>query len=241
LVFDQPAGNTVRDDSKNGRKGLLKGPQRVAGKYGDALKFDGKDDYVDLAPTSAKMFDNMKLFTITAWVKPEEKATLDWPAIIEKYEGNKRNDMPWVGYYEAKNEWGWEITTNKGENILHYTGIQVSFDAFSYVAFTIDISNKVSKFYLNGVMREGFDLPISGTRMSSNPDGGSISIGSIAHGNDLGWNNWRGIIDELRIWNRFLTAKEIAKNMRVAKDEFLSAEPAAVGLATRWGKIKHKF
>ena len=60
---------------------------------------------------------------------------------------------------------------------------------------------KVSKFYLNGVMKEGLDLLISGTRISSNSDEGNISIGSIAHGNDLGWNNWRGIIDELRIWN----------------------------------------
>lgn len=40
--FDQPVGNTVRDDTENGRKGLLKGPQWVAGKYGNALKFDGK-------------------------------------------------------------------------------------------------------------------------------------------------------------------------------------------------------
>ena len=114
---------------------------------------------------------------------------LNWPAIIEKYEGDKANDMPWVGYYEAKNEWGWKITTNEGENILHYTGIQVSFGVFSYVAFTIDISNKVGKFHLNGVMKEGFDLPISGTRMSSNPDGGSISIGEIAQWDDLDWNN----------------------------------------------------
>ena len=74
--FDQPAGNTVHDDSKNGRKGLLKGPQWVAGKYGNALKFDGKDDYVDLVPTSAKLFDNMRAFTITAWVKPEKRQCL---------------------------------------------------------------------------------------------------------------------------------------------------------------------
>ena len=45
-----------------------------------------------------------------------------------------------------------KCTTNEGENILHYTGIQVSFGVFSYVAFTIDISNKVSKFHMNDVM-----------------------------------------------------------------------------------------
>ena len=34
-----------------------------------------------------------------------------------------------------------------------------------------------------------FGLLISETRMFSNSDEGNISIGSIAHGNDLGWNN----------------------------------------------------
>ena len=58
-----------------------------------------------------------------------------------------------------------------------------------------------------------FGLLISETRMFSNSDEGNISIGSIAHGNDLSWNNWRGIIDELRIWNRVLTAKKIPKDM----------------------------
>ena len=214
--FDQPAGNTVHDDSKNGRKGLLKGPQWVAGKYGNALKFDGKDDYVDLVPTSAKLFDNVKTFTITAWVTPIHKSSTHWPAIIHKYEGSKWNDMPWVGYNEAKDEWAWEITTNKFENVYHDTGVKVSFDVFSYVAFTVDIPNKVSKFYLNGEMKEKFDLPVAGARMSANPNGESskIVIGAIrGWGNIPEANNWRGIIDELRIWNRVLTAKKIPKDM----------------------------
>ena len=79
--------------------------------------------------------------------------------------------------------------------------------------------------------------------MSANPNGESskIVIGAIrGWGNIPEANNWRGIIDEMRIWNRVLTDKEITKNMRVSKDEFLSIEPI-IGLATQWGKIKHEF
>lgn len=61
--------------------------------------------------------------------------------------------------------------------------------------------------------------------MSSNPDGGSISTREIAQWDDWDWSNWYGIIDELRIWNRVLTAKEVTKNMWVARDEILSIEP----------------
>ena len=94
--------------------------------------------------------------------------------------------MPWVGYNEAKDEWAWEITTNKFENVYHDTGLKVSFDVFSYVAFTTDTPNKVSKFYLNGEMKEKFDLPVAGARMSANPNGESskIVIGAIR-----GWGN----------------------------------------------------
>ncbi|MCZ6677257.1 MAG: hypothetical protein O7E52_08410, partial [Candidatus Poribacteria bacterium] len=181
--FDQGVGDKATDDSGNGRDATIKAPKWADGKLDSALEFDGVDDYVDLAETSAKLFDGITEFTITAWVKPVHKGTSDWPAILEKWQGSFRNDMPWVGYSEEKDQWAWEITTDKVENVLHVTGIAVSFDVFNYVAFTVDIPNKVGKFYLNSEMKDEFKLPISGTRMSSNPNGeiSGISIGVIRH------------------------------------------------------------
>ncbi|MBM3235032.1 LamG domain-containing protein [Candidatus Poribacteria bacterium] len=234
--FDTGSGDEATDDSGNGRNGTLVGPKWASGKFGSALEFDGVDDYVDLAKTSANLFDGIAEFTLTAWVKPVHKGANDWPAILQKYQGSVWNDMPWVGYYESKDQWAWEITTDKAENMYRETGVKVSFDVFSYVAFTVDIPDKVSKFYLDGKREDEFKMAISGTKMSSNPDGGSskISIGAIRY---AGGNCWFGAIDELRIWSRVLDADEIKKNMETEGKQLLAIERKGK-LTTTWGGIK---
>jgi len=91
--FDKGSGDEVTDDSGNGRNGTIVGPKWASGKFGSALEFDGVDDYVDLAKTSATLFDGIAEFTITAWVKPVHKNTNDWPAILQKYQGSVRTGL----------------------------------------------------------------------------------------------------------------------------------------------------
>jgi len=160
--FDKGSGDKVSDDSGNGKDGTLKGPEWQKGRFSSALEFDGVDDYVDLAETSATLFDD--------------------------------------------------------------------------ITVTIDIPNKVGKFYLNGEMKDEFKLPISGTKMSSNPDGGNskISIGAIRY---TSAHCWRGIIDELRIWSEVLDAGEVKKKMGMDKRQLMAIVQGGK-LATNWGKLK---
>jgi hypothetical protein len=65
-LFDEGAGDVVKDASAKGLNGkLLGGPKWVAGKFGKALEFDGKAAYVEIPkhknPTNA--------ITVSAWVK----------------------------------------------------------------------------------------------------------------------------------------------------------------------------
>ena len=236
--FDKESGDKLTDDSGNGRDGTLRGPGWAKdGKFGKALSFDGMDDDVDLVPTSATLFDGITQFTITVWANPTHKATTDWPAILQKYQGSSSYDMPWVGYYEAKDQWAWEITTDKAENKYHETGIAVTFDTWSHLAFAIDIRNKVGKFYLNGDMEDEWKIPISGTKMSSNPSGGKITIGSIGYTDG---HRWRGLIDELRVWSKILSADEIKQDMKKGKSQLLTVE-AKDKLTTIWGSIKIQY
>jgi hypothetical protein len=50
--FDGPSVSGVHayDMSGNGNRGTLTGPTRTIGKLGQALQFDGVNDYVDLEP-----------------------------------------------------------------------------------------------------------------------------------------------------------------------------------------------
>jgi len=47
--FDEGSGEMAKDGSGNGNDGSLEnGTEWTAGKFGDAVQFDGTDDYVDV-------------------------------------------------------------------------------------------------------------------------------------------------------------------------------------------------
>jgi len=49
LPFDEGTGDIAKDGSGNGNDGVLNGkPKWVEGKYGSALEFDGKTNYVEV-------------------------------------------------------------------------------------------------------------------------------------------------------------------------------------------------
>jgi hypothetical protein len=67
--FDEGSGTVASDSSNNGNTGtLVNGPQWVDGIRGNALTFDGVDDYVDVLDSNN--LDVSQSITIEAWVKP---------------------------------------------------------------------------------------------------------------------------------------------------------------------------
>jgi hypothetical protein len=69
------------DLTGHGNDGLLDGAVRVAGRFGQALKFDGRGAQVIIPHTPAL---NLRSgFTLAAWIRPEPSAS-SWPAIVQK-------------------------------------------------------------------------------------------------------------------------------------------------------------
>ncbi|NUM36127.1 MAG: LamG domain-containing protein [Candidatus Brocadiae bacterium] len=203
-AFESNAGNIAVDSSSHQYNGSVSGAQVVTGAVGNAYEFNGTTNHVNLA--ADPIFDGYTSFTVQAWVRPYSKNNTEYPTIIEKYAGASSYDMPWVGYYEGNDQWGWEITTNASENVYRHTGISVSFGVWSHVVYSIDIASKVGKFYLNGQLRDTYNMSISGTKMSSNP-GGLIDIADIEYISRT--HAWKGTIDELAVWNGALNADQV--------------------------------
>ena len=64
--FDEGSGNIAYDASGNGNHGtLINGPKWTQGKIGQALSFDGVDDYVD----TPLLQNSVTEYTIEAWIK----------------------------------------------------------------------------------------------------------------------------------------------------------------------------
>jgi len=66
-AFAEGAGTRLIDHSGRGNHGRIHGATWVAGPWGKALHFDGKDDYVDLGQPEDSWFDDG--LTIEMWVK----------------------------------------------------------------------------------------------------------------------------------------------------------------------------
>jgi len=70
--FDETSGKTAADSSKHGHKGTLNGglsfdKNSVSGRTGKALKFDGRDDYIQI--TRYKGVTGTRPRTVAAWIK----------------------------------------------------------------------------------------------------------------------------------------------------------------------------
>ncbi len=192
--FDEGSGTVARDLSGNNNNGtLVNGPTWTSGKVGAALSFDGVDDYVNV-PHSPSL-NAPTQYTISAWVfgtfvKPD---TNPWNNVAVKLIPDN------YGLWVSKDRFlhhcaviaGVRQCTNSNPGIIPQ-------NEWVHVAATFD--GTFMRTYLNGnVVVEG---NFSGT-LTTNTNPLEIS----RSGN--GWAHMNGIIDELRIYNRSLTAEEI--------------------------------
>ena len=66
--FDEGSGSTAADSSGNGNHGFITGAVWTKGKTGQALDFDGANDYVRIVVNPA--LNNLNAITMAAWIYP---------------------------------------------------------------------------------------------------------------------------------------------------------------------------
>ncbi|MDE0318198.1 MAG: LamG domain-containing protein [Candidatus Poribacteria bacterium] len=221
--FNEKAGDTAGDSSGNGHDGKLIGdPQWTNdGKFGGALVFDQAQDEVNV-PYHKDL--NQETFTICAWANVEPGST-NHRAVV-----SSRADFPQRGFiFYAEPGNTWEFWIGAGAN--HWKPVRgpaVNLGKWDHLAGTYTDGNH--KFYVNGefIGEENFDISV-------NPNE-EFLIGAGA--NETANHNYffKGIIDEVRLYDRVLDEKEIAA---VMESDSLDVEPSGK-LALTWGQLKAK-
>jgi len=219
-LFDEGKGDIATDSSGNKNDGKLTGgPKWVDGKIGKSLEFDGASSYVSVS--NSESLNPTKAITLEAWIYPKG-FDADGNGILTK-EGQYILGLNWPqgGNAQKLNLW---LTI--GSWIL-FTGDEVSADSWSHVAATYDGS--IKKLYINGNL------------VNSTSQKGGIATSAnnilIAQGNvGIGSQAFKGLIDELAVFNVALTETDIKDSMR----GFLTAVAPVGKLATTWGRIKAK-
>jgi Concanavalin A-like lectin/glucanases superfamily/Fibronectin type III domain/Viral BACON domain len=198
--FDETSGTTAADASGRGNTGTLNGPARSAsGKFGGALSFDGVNDWVTVA--DANVLDLTTGMTMEAWVRPSAIGSL-WRTVMLKEQPGSLIYALYAG--DGSGRAATDIFTNAD---LGLSGTSATpLDTWTHLAATYDGANL--RLYVNGV--QAASRAITGSIRAST---GALRIGGNGTWNDE-W--FSGLIDEVRLYNRALSAAEIQADMTKA-------------------------
>lgn len=216
--FDEAdiVGDTAKD-VWGGNDGTIMGdPKIVEGRFGKALEFDGVDDKVSIGNISALSGENV---TITAWVYWEGGTGLYDPIVTQANED-------WLGYYfymySADAVKSLAFWLNDDPEV--FTPTSFPEDEWYFVTGTHDTTNL--KVYINGVLQA--TQAKTGLGLSKT---GYIGFDDYTPAPEY----FKGIIDEVGIYDRVLSEDEIVQNMNA---EGMAVVNPTKKLALTWGEIK---
>lgn len=197
--FDEAVGDQARDSSGNAHHGFLRAARRAEGRTGRAIEC-GKDALVEV-PHAAGLDAFREGITISAWVNRAADASWNTVASREIKDG-------WSEYF------GLAIVKNKalfsvdGDG-AHYQNIKSEEDmpVGEWIHLAGSYDNASFKLYVNGRLIKSAPYSVPFAFADTNP----LLIGGNSNTQGKQWLDcFHGRIDELRLFNRALSEKEIS-------------------------------
>jgi hypothetical protein len=191
--FDEASGSVVSDSSGAGNVGTVSGAGRVPGRHGGALRFDGLDDMVTVPQSSSLALGRM---TIEAWVKPTVLGSAWRPIAV--IEAGRRSAYSLY----TSDKWGkprGQVAARQAVAAAR----RLQPGRWAYVAATWN--GRILRLHVNGVQVARHR--VRGARSAAKAVlrfGASTTRGHF----------FAGLIDDVRIYRRALTVREIRADMR---------------------------
>ncbi len=200
--FDETSGTIASDDADANNGDLINSPVWTTGKVGGALSFDGINDYVDVG--NGANLDITGAITMSGWVYFNSHA--HYSTIMLK--GNATGTLGLTSYGLFVTDAGkpYVILYGAYPADMHESDTVLDTERWYHLAATWDGTINVQdnvKIYVNGVLDNSFKQthPLNSTVES-------VTIGSMKP--PYYYNRLDGILDEVAIYNRALSAEEIA-------------------------------
>jgi len=203
--FNEGQGSIAYDSAGNNH-GTIYGATWTTGQINAALSFDGVDDYVDIPYDSSLDIDAQDGITLSVWINlntyPDK---LHQGPIFGLYDST---DAGYKNYlFISKSIYGNLITWDHFPPSYGWIdSIKPDLNTWYNIAVVEDSSQKA--IYINGTLDVSDNIPES--YQGKTPD--TIRIGNRADG--LATFYFNGIIDEVSIYDRALSAEEIWKIYR---------------------------
>lgn len=200
-TMDNISGATLVDESPNSNDGTISGTTAVAGKVGNALDFNATASEVSIPDSASMNFSNG--FSLCGWVNRVSSATSDIlfsktvfsPSFSLTFYVQIDSTDQTLDFYLSSN--GTSVTQS-----VSTTGYSVTGERF--IVVTYDPSNKIEINIDNGA---NVFTNTSGIPATLSDPAIPVTLGRFG-GNDS--TRWRGWQDQVRFFNRPLTASEIS-------------------------------
>ena len=216
--FQEGAGDNVYDKSGQDNDGTWNGTGShwADGKIGKGGSFNGSNDYVDCANNNG--LNITATTTVVAWIKKN---------------GTQENGYGTIWHDRAIDHRNRFFVLTDGSLLAQYIiggndsqptapANSVLDNVWTHVILTYDGSEIV--FWVNGIKQ----TPVAATgAMSSSTANKWIGLGQSS-----GVYNFNGIIDEVRLYNRALSASEVERIYKLSKPKMLA--PTKTGLVGYW-------
>ena len=203
--LDEGSGTVVTDVSGHGNTlDLVNAPVWSTGHYGGALSFNGTNNRAVARAYNAALGLTGRSFTLSAWIYPRTNS--GWQMIVNKpaRSGHSAPYFDWslhretstgriVGYLGCD---GQQRTSSASTPLNTWTHVAVSYDGTSL------------RHYINGALDRTTALTCAVVNTSSQP----IRLGANGGNGEV----MNGLIDDVRVYSRVLTAAEIQSDMGTA-------------------------
>jgi len=203
-------GVTVKDVSGNGNDAKIIGKLKsVDGQLDECLEFDRGANYVEIPAMGP-----WEQVSIDCWAYTVDLAH-DYQGIVSTFQ--------WAAGKVHFKFQGGQIQVHKND------GVKITFNAeidkWYHIIYTTDTKKQELKLYVDG------ELVAEGGAGGTPENMDERRIGSEHDGRFL-----EGMIDDVRIYDRVLSEKEVEQNFKVESNEM--AVSLKDKLATRWGHLK---
>ena len=229
-------GTSARDKSGQGNHGTItNSPLKKPGKVGQALDFDGSDDTVNVNDATSLRLSAP--FTFTAWIKRNATGGVSH-GFLSKHQATG----DWLSYFilaRATNELRFGMDDNvQGSTPRWDSATTLAANRWYHVVAVIRATSGASTdvdLYINGA-KESTTFTAGGyasgfvNRYSTDP----VLLGAVATDVTSSYNN--GSLDDVRIYNRALSASEIARLYQTTQSKFNASKTDSLtkGLVGYW-------
>tara|TARA_B100002019_G_scaffold274328_1_gene271166 strand:- start:2374 stop:3045 length:672 start_codon:yes stop_codon:yes gene_type:complete len=183
--FDEGSGTVAYDSSGNGHHGnLTNGPTWTVGQIGGALSFDGVNDHVRIG----NVLNNITDLSFSLWFKPASIPTHHGYMVFKQH------------------TYALTLASSGGVHLNFGNGSDWGNVNLGTSALELNKWYNVTATRESGVMKAFIDINLLANKSYNTSSGSNVSALCVG-GN--GANSFNGLIDDVRIYDRALSAAEV--------------------------------